>query len=305
MPEQALSPIIIETAISKGSRTPRVEAANGSIKKNPPPSSPILAKNLSGGSHKGTRLSGKGPAVSQGGGRVRKGTRPAVDGARLLVSYIRVSTQKQGRSGLGLEAQREVVARFCGQYGLEVVEEFTEVETGKGSDALERRPKLKAALDEARRRGCRVVVAKLDRLARDVHFISGLMAHGVPFVACEHGPDVDPFVLHLFAALAEKERALISQRTKAALAVAKGRGVRLGNPDMAGIRTKAAVVKGAIAQEFAAGVLPMIESIRSRGVVSRRAIARELDRMRVPTVTGAPWSGTMVGLVLARSESAI
>ena len=105
---------------------------------------------------------------------------------------------------------------------------FIEVETGKGSDALERRPQLAAALSEARKKRCSVVVAKLDRLSRDVHFISGLMAHRVPFLVAELGPDVDPFILHLFAALAEKERAMISVRTKAALAAAKKRGVPLG-----------------------------------------------------------------------------
>ena len=108
--------------------------------------------------------------------------------------------------------------------------EFVEVETGKGADALDRRPQLKAALAAARKLKCHVAVAKLDRLSRDVHFISGLMAHKVPFLVAELGPDVDPFVLHLFAALAEKERALISTRTRQALSAAKARGVTLGNP---------------------------------------------------------------------------
>jgi DNA invertase Pin-like site-specific DNA recombinase len=107
---------------------------------------------------------------------------------------------------------------------------FVEVETGKGSDALDRRPQLAAALHEARKQRCSVGVAKLDRLSRDVHFISGLMAHRVPFVVAELGPDVHPFILHLFAALAEKERAMIAARTKAALAAVKARGVTLGGP---------------------------------------------------------------------------
>ena len=139
-----------------------------------------------------------------------------------IVTYYRVSTRKQGRSGLGLDAQREAVARFAETEGLEIVAEFTEVETGKGSDALERRPQLAAALAQARKHGkCPVVVAKLDRLSRDVHFVSGLMAHRVPFVVAELGADADPFMLHIWAALAEKERRLISERTKAALAAAK------------------------------------------------------------------------------------
>ena len=108
--------------------------------------------------------------------------------------------------------------------------EFVEVETGKGADALDRRPQLRAALAAAKRHRCHVAVAKLDRLSRDVHFISGLMVHKVPFVVAELGADIDPFVLHLFAALAEKERSLISTRTRQALAAAKARGVTLGSP---------------------------------------------------------------------------
>ena len=125
-----------------------------------------------------------------------------------LITYIRVSTSGQGRSGLGIEAQRHTLAQFAKGEGFEIIREFVEVETGKGADALDRRPQLKTALAAARRLKCHVAVAKLDRLSRDVHFISGLMAHKVPFLVAELGPDVDPFVLHLFAALAEKERAL-------------------------------------------------------------------------------------------------
>jgi DNA invertase Pin-like site-specific DNA recombinase len=149
---------------------------------------------------------------------------------RTAVAYYRVSTKRQGRSGLGLEAQRKAVARFAAQEGLEVLSEFTEVETGKGSDALEQRPHLAAAIEKAQRVGAVVMVAKLDRLSRDVHFISGLMKHRVRFVVTELGVDADPFMLHLYAALAEKERSLIAQRTKDALAAAKARGVKLGSP---------------------------------------------------------------------------
>src|SRR5208337_3367362 len=149
-----------------------------------------------------------------------------------LVAYYRVSTREQGVSGLGIDAQRAAVARFAEAEGFEIVAEFTEIETGKGSDALDRRPQLAAALAEARRNGkhCPIAVAKLDRLSRDVHFISGLMAHKTPFLVADLGPDVEPFLLHLYAALAEKERAVISQRTRAALAAAKARGQALGNP---------------------------------------------------------------------------
>jgi len=134
--------------------------------------------------------------------------------SQTVITYIRVSTARQGRSGLGIEAQRQMLRQFAKAEGLELAREFVEVETGKGSDALDRRPQLKAALAAAKRLKCNVAVAKLDRLSRDVYFISGLMAHRVPFVVAELGTDIDPFVLHLFAALAEKERALISTRTR-------------------------------------------------------------------------------------------
>ena len=130
-----------------------------------------------------------------------------------------------GLSALGLEAQRRAIADFCEREGLAITGEFVEVETGKGADALDRRPRLGAALAAAKRARCSIVVAKLDRLSRDVAFISGLMASRVPFIAAELGADADPFMLHLYAALAEKERRMISARTKDALRAAKARGV--------------------------------------------------------------------------------
>src|SRR5687767_5616293 len=145
------------------------------------------------------------------------------------VAYYRVSTQRQGRSGLGLEAQRAAVARFAEGERITILSHFEEVETGKGLDALDRRPQLAAALAAARSAKCPVLVAKLDRLSRDVAFISGLMAQRVPFIVAELGLDADPFMLHLYAALAEKERWLIGERTSAALASRKTQGARLGN----------------------------------------------------------------------------
>lgn len=141
------------------------------------------------------------------------------------VAYLRVSSREQGKSGLGLEAQRETIERFCEADGeLKIVDWFTEVESGKRvSDTLAKRPQLAAALNRAKQVAGPVIVAKLDRLSRDVHFISGLMVHGIEFIACDLGRQSDPFMLHLFAALAEKERALISQRTIAALGALKRR----------------------------------------------------------------------------------
>jgi DNA invertase Pin-like site-specific DNA recombinase len=148
---------------------------------------------------------------------------------RQAVAYTRVSTREQGRSGLGLEAQRAAIVAFAEREQITVSGWFSEVESGKRvSDTLAERPQLRAALAASQELKGPVLVSKLDRLSRDVHFISGLMAHRVPFLVAELGADIDPFMLHLFAALAEKERAMISQRTKAALAALKARGVKLG-----------------------------------------------------------------------------
>ena len=224
-----------------------------------------------------------------------------------FVAYIRVSTAKQGRSGLGIEAQREVIARFAEAEGSTIVGEHVEVETGKGSDALEMRPKLAAAMGEARRRRCHVVVAKLDRLSRDVHFISGLMAQRVPFLVAELGPDVDPFVLHLYAALGEKERALISKRTREALAAAKARGVKLGGnvenllPHVAAGNAASAVARGAKANAYAGDVLPMVREMQATGM-SLRSIAGELVSRGVTTPRGGMnWTAATVQRVLARA----
>ncbi len=190
------------------------------------------------------------------------------------VIYIRVSTARQGRSGLGLEAQQAVIARFCDAEGFEIVAERIEVETGKGADALDRRPVLAAALAEAKRRKCPVLVAKLDRLSHNVAFIAGLMAQQVPFIVAELGPDADPFMLHIYAALAEKERRLISVQTKAALQAAQARGKRLGR-------------NGA--------------DVRAPGASSLRQIAAGLNARGIPTACGGAWSAVQVKRVLERA----
>jgi DNA invertase Pin-like site-specific DNA recombinase len=224
---------------------------------------------------------------------------------RPLIAYVRVSTSKQGKSGLGIEAQQEALSRFADAEGYDLLRMFAEVETGKGSDALERRPQLAAALAEARRKRCSIGVAKLDRLSRDVHFISGLMTHRVPFVVAELGSDVDPFILHLFAALAEKERALISVRTKAALAAAKARGVTLGNPRLTETRQAAhkaaAVANEAAADQHAANVLPIIRQIKRAGATTLREIANALNERGVRTARGGQWHAMTVRNVLARA----
>ncbi len=216
------------------------------------------------------------------------------------ISYIRVSTIGQGKSGLGIEAQRHAIARFCEAEGIQILAEHVEVETGKGSDALERRPQLAAALAEAKRLDCPVIVAKLDRLSRDVAFIAGLMAKHVPFVVAELGTDTDPFILHLYAALAEKERAMISARTKVALAAAKARGVKLGNPGIAGARIAAHEAIRANADAFAANVLPIIREVQATGA-SLRKIADALNSRGVPTARGGRWAATQVRDYLRRA----
>ena len=217
-----------------------------------------------------------------------------------MVAYYRVSTREQGRSGLGLDAQRAAVARFAEVEGFEVVAEFTEVETGKGSDALARRPQLVAALDEARRHKCAVGVAKLDRLSRDVHFVSGLMAHRVPFIVAELGTDADPFMLHLYAALAEKERRLISERTRAALAAAKARGTQLGNPRLADARAVAHARLKGDAEAHARVVSPAIREAKAAGAKSLRSIAAALNARGVATARGGRWEAQTVANVLKR-----
>src|SRR6202453_3933369 len=191
-----------------------------------------------------------------------------------LVSYYRVSTAQQGKSGLGVEAQRAAVTKFAADNGMDIIAEFVEVETGKGADALDRRPQLAAALALARKAKAAVVVAKLDRLSRDVAFISDLMARRVPFIVAELGPDADPFMLHLYAALAEKERNLIADRTRVALAARKAQGVKLGNPvNLAEAGAKGAATQRADADAFAANVLPIVRQIEAAGAKTLRAIA--------------------------------
>jgi len=211
------------------------------------------------------------------------------------IAYIRVSTAKQGRSGLGLEAQQEAIRRFAEAEGFEIMAEHVEVETGKGADALDRRPVLKTALEDARKAKCPVIVAKLDRLSRDVAFVAGLMAQKVPFIVAELGVDADPFMLHLYAALAEKERALISQRTKDALARAKAKGVELGKHG----RDVLAPMNRKAAQERAQALSDAVRGKLDDGK-SLRTITDELNAEGVPTARGGQWHLTSVKRLVDR-----
>jgi DNA invertase Pin-like site-specific DNA recombinase len=219
-----------------------------------------------------------------------------------IVTYLRVSTDKQGKSGLGLEAQREAVARFAAGEGCEVVAEYLEIETGKGSDALDRRPQLAAALAHARKAKAAVVVAKLDRLSRDVHFISGLMAQRVPFIVAELGAGADPFMLHVYAALAEKERAMIADRTRVALAQRKAQGVTLGNrTNLPEAAAKGAIANKEAADAFAANVLPVVRQIEASGVKGYRNLAKALNTRGIRTARGGEWHATTVRNLVTRA----
>lgn len=223
-----------------------------------------------------------------------------------LFAYHRVSTSKQGKSGLGLEAQREAIQRFAATEGMHIAGEFVEIETGKGADALERRPQLAAALAAAKLAGGAVCVAKLDRLSRDVAFIAGLMAQKVPFVVAELGLDADPFTLHLYAALAEKERNLISVRTRDALRAARERGVQLGGwrggpPVDQQLGTEAAQ---RAADTFARSVAPIVSEMREQGMSLRR-IADALHARGIKTARGGDaWTPTSVRNLLTRVGNA-
>lgn len=206
------------------------------------------------------------------------------------VAYLRVSSREQGKSGLGLEAQRAAIESFVTADGeLEIAAWFTEIESGKRvSDTLAKRPQLAAALNQAKSLEGPVIVAKLDRLSRDVHFVSGLMVHGIEFIACELGRQSDPFMLHLFAALAEKERALISQRTTAALAALKRRGVKLGSGSP---QRGADAIKARVATEWHGIYASALAAV---GPGTLRNIAAKLNEAGIVRPSGAPWDATSV-----------
>lgn len=224
-----------------------------------------------------------------------------------FVAYLRVSTARQGQSGLGLEAQGQAVAEHVNGHGT-LAAEYVEVESGKHSD---NRPQLQAALAHCAATGATLIVAKLDRLARNVAFIAALMDSGVDFIAADM-PMANKLTIHVLAAVAEYEREAISQRTKAALAAAKLRGVRLGNggTSIAALRKAGAGKPGwtagadgmkARADQHAAKVLPIVATLRREGVVSQSAMARELNQRGVLAPRGGEWTATAVRNLLARS----
>jgi DNA invertase Pin-like site-specific DNA recombinase len=216
-----------------------------------------------------------------------------------FISYLRVSTQRQGKSGLGLEAQREAVASYLNGGSWTLVQEVVEVESGKRND----RPALASALSLCRIHGCKLLVAKLDRLARNVAFISALMEAGVEFEAVDL-PQANRLTVHIMAAMAEHEAGAISARTKAALAAAKARGTRLGGYrwDISAVASKGNAesvrVRSAKAAKRAGDLLPVIESVKASGATSLHQIAAGLNMRGIRTARGGQWSAVQVRRVL-------
>ena len=203
----------------------------------------------------------------------------------VFIAYYRVSTDRQGASGLGLEAQRAAVLQHVGTGKLAA--EYTEVESGKKHT---NRPELLAALQECKRKKATLAIAKLDRLGRNVAFISALMESGADFVCCDN-PHANRLMLHMLAAFAEHEAAAISQRTKAALAAAKARGVKLGNPRPLDALKLARAVHHS--RRPAPQILALMQGFAAQGL-SYRAIARELNRLNIRTGRGCEWFGVTV-----------
>ena len=217
------------------------------------------------------------------------------------VCYYRVSTKEQAEGGYGLQAQRETVERYLNSNGDEIVAEYTEVESGGNND----RPELAKALRDCRLKRAKLIVSKLDRLSRDLHFITTLQKAGVPFVIAEM-PEANELTISLLAALAQHERRLISQRTKDALAVVKAKGVQLGNPEILKGRqyntdtTAARKARTTKANAFAQDLKPVIEELQAEDITSLKAIAKALNEQGFYTSTGKQWRPTSVRRLLER-----
>ncbi|NHN84170.1 resolvase [Acetobacter musti] len=212
-----------------------------------------------------------------------------------FVTYFRVSTARQGASGLGIEAQQAAVAAYVTQSGGRVLAEFTEIESGKNNE----RPKLTEAMERCRLTGAVLLIAKLDRLSRDAHFLLGLEKAGVEFIAADM-PNANRLTVGIMALVADQERRMISERTKAALSAAKARGVKLGGyregaPKVDHRKGTEAVQRAA--EAFRAGVGPMVAGLREEGL-SLRQIAARLTEQGVRTARGGFWTAAAVQRVL-------
>lgn len=214
-----------------------------------------------------------------------------------FVAYYRVSTDKQGQSGLGLEAQRDAVMRYLNGGDWELVAEFTEVESGRKS----RRPELEAAVAYCKKHKATLVVAKLDRLYRNAYFVAKLMHERIPFVCCDN-PHANKMTIHILAAVAENEADLISTRTKAALGVIKARGGVLGSPTPEIGAEAAGKVVAAQADKMAESVMPIINDLRRKGLTTYRELAEALNARGVPTARGGEWFASTVRNYVLRDK---
>jgi DNA invertase Pin-like site-specific DNA recombinase len=215
-----------------------------------------------------------------------------------FVAYFRVSTDKQGKSGLGLDAQREAVLSFLNGGNWTLMAEFVEVESGKRND----RPQLTAALAACKKHKTKLLIAKLDRLSRNLAFIAALMDSGVEFIAVDN-PHANKLTVHILAAVAQHEREMIAQRTRDALQAAKARGTKLGNPKLAKARESAIEGNRAAAERYAANVLPIIREIHASGITTLRGVARALAARGIPTARGGQWSPVQVTDILRRASA--
>ena len=217
-----------------------------------------------------------------------------------FISYYRVSTQKQGQSGLGLEAQQASVMTYLNGGQWELLQEFTEVETGKGADALDKRPQLKAAIEACKKHKATLIIAKLDRLARNVHFVSGLLESGVDFV-CADMPQANKVMLQMYSVMSEWERDAISARTKSALQAAKARGVVLGAAGPANLKRNIEE-RQASAQAFAEKLRGVLEGMKARGL-PQRTMVKELNDLGVKTTRGCNWTISQLQRTLKHLEA--
>jgi DNA invertase Pin-like site-specific DNA recombinase len=217
--------------------------------------------------------------------------------SREVLAYFRVSTDRQGKSGLGLEAQRKSVLDYLNGGRWELTAEFTEVESGKRSD----RPELDKALAACKKYKAKLVIAKLDRLSRNLAFIATLMDSGVEFIAVDN-PHANKLTIHILAAVAQHEREIISARTSAALQAAKARGKRLGNPNLSEARRCAARAQKEKADRHSANILPIIREIQNTGITSLRGIARALAARGVRTARGGAWTAVQVSDIRGRNR---
>lgn len=222
--------------------------------------------------------------------------------------YCRVSTQEQGKSGLGLEAQRHTVEQFAQAHGITLLGFVEEVQTGKGQDALVRRPKLATLLRQCKKEKAALIVARTSRLARNVAFGSSILETPIKFIACDAGLDADRFNLHIRMSLDEQERNRISETTKAGVQAAKRRGKRPGNPHkdkFERARAKGRETLRKAAKDFAASVLPLIRGYQEQGL-GLRGVAEELNKRGVPTYTGTgQWSASQLSRIQTLVRAAI